>query len=441
VELHIGIDDTDSKAGGCTTYISARLVEKFSRLGAKFIDYPNIIRLNPNIPYKTRGNAAVALRLNIPPDLCVSVQEQAIEEVEANSRIGSPGTDPAIVFLKGRPSGRVKRFAQRALRDVIAESEAKSTIIHCKLTAIAYGSELGLVGALSAVGECLEGDHTFELLAYRETKNRGTRRQVEETSIMKMDQRTTPRTFNSYDFDNRRMLITPHGPDPVLLGIRGETPNILRKAFRMLKIREPVERWVIFRTNHGTDAHLDASRLTTHVKPFKPAVLKGVIAEEPQRIRGGHVFFKLRYDRSSLRCAAFEPTGKFREVVAKLIPGDEVTVFGGIKKREGLPIVLNLEKLQVHRLAELSSEENPVCPRCQKHMKSAGKGQGFKCSRCSFRAPYADKKMRIRSRSLETGVYVPDKKAQRHLTKPLSRYGMEKQTPSPGRPIGEWHVP
>ena len=33
-----------------------------NRLG-DFVDYPLLIRLNPNIPWKTRGNAAVCLRL------------------------------------------------------------------------------------------------------------------------------------------------------------------------------------------------------------------------------------------------------------------------------------------------------------------------------------------------------------------------------------------
>ena len=116
MELHIGIDDTDSKTGGCTTYIAARLVEKLCKLGAQFIDYPDIIRLNPNIPYKTRGNAAVALRLKIPANLYSTVQEETIEEVEANSRIGSAGTDPAIAFLDGKPPGMVRRLARKALQ-------------------------------------------------------------------------------------------------------------------------------------------------------------------------------------------------------------------------------------------------------------------------------------------------------------------------------------
>ena len=56
--------------------------------------------------------------------------------------------------------------------------------------------------------------------------------------------------------ERRRVIITPRGPDPILLGIRGETPEIVKKAFEMVNPLEPVERWVIFRSNQGTDAHL-----------------------------------------------------------------------------------------------------------------------------------------------------------------------------------------
>jgi tRNA(Ile2)-agmatinylcytidine synthase len=275
VELHIGIDDTDSKQGGCTTYIAARLVEKLSNIDTKFADYPNIIRLNPNIPYKTRGNAAVALRLAVPGDDSSAIQEAVIEEVEKNSQSSAEGTDPAVVFLKGKPPVSVKHFSRRAMCDVLDAREAMKTLKRSSATAVAYGTGLGLVGALSAIGQTLTGDHTFELVAYRLKKNCGTTRRVNEHSVMRMDRLTRPGTFNNYDFGNKRMLVTPHGPDPVLLGIRGETPQIVVEAFRMLKIQEPVERWVVFRTNHGTDAHLKASPWIGRVEPFRTAVLRG----------------------------------------------------------------------------------------------------------------------------------------------------------------------
>ncbi|MCX8169597.1 MAG: hypothetical protein N3D72_00745, partial [Candidatus Methanomethyliaceae archaeon] len=60
---HLGIDDTDSLKFGCTTYVAALLIEELIKY-SKFIDYPNLIRLNPNIPWKSRGNGAVCLRFH-----------------------------------------------------------------------------------------------------------------------------------------------------------------------------------------------------------------------------------------------------------------------------------------------------------------------------------------------------------------------------------------
>ncbi|MDL5503555.1 MAG: tRNA(Ile2) 2-agmatinylcytidine synthetase, partial [Candidatus Methanoperedens sp.] len=56
----IGLDDTDSRDGMCTTYLMAVLIGKLNAFG-HLNDYPLLIRLNPNIKYKTRGNAALAI--------------------------------------------------------------------------------------------------------------------------------------------------------------------------------------------------------------------------------------------------------------------------------------------------------------------------------------------------------------------------------------------
>jgi tRNA(Ile2)-agmatinylcytidine synthase len=442
VQLHIGIDDTDSRSGGCTTYIAARLVEKLTQIGASFIDYPNIIRLNPNIPYKTRGNAAVALRVESDATARDIIVETVLEEVEENSHIGKEGTDPAVVILEGKPKSAVRGFARRALSDVIPERVAIRVIRSCGASAATYGSMLGLVGALGAVGQTLNGDHTFELVAYRQRQNCGTPRRVDEDSVKHMDRSTTPRTFNSYDFENRRMLVTPHGPDPVLLGIRGETAQIVLEAFRLIKVGEPIERWVIFRTNHGTDAHLHSLHASERIMPNRPIVLEGIVGDKPKRIAGGHVFFTLNHNKGSIQCAAFEPTGRFREIVARLLPGDEITAFGGVRKHnERLPLTINLEKIWIHRVVDQLRFENPICTRCRKHMKSAGRGQGFRCDRCSMAVREAQKQTTKVERTLRRGLYVPTPKANRHLTKPLCRYGQEKKVMDL-RPLSTmWHQP
>jgi len=440
VRLHIGIDDTDSAKGGCTTYIAAQLVEKLSQMQVRFIDYPNIIRLNPNVPYKTRGNAAVALRLEAPDTEYDKVREIAIQTVEQYGRIGEEGTDPAIVFLRGKPPPVVVRLSRRALTEILSLHDAISTLRNSSGSAVSYGSGLGLVGSLAAVGNTLAGDHTYELIAYRRPRNLGKPRRVDEDSVIRMDRLTSPNTFNNYDPTNKRVLIKPHGPDPVLIGLRGETPRVVYRAFRLLRLREAVERWVIFRTNHGTDAHFKAATpRTPHVN--SPVILKGVVRKMPIRITGGHVFCELQTSRGVVQCAAFEPTGKFKDVVASLIPGDHVTVFGGAKQHGQLPLTVNLEKLVIEHLSEDVVPQNPRCPRCDKRMKSAGRGQGFRCPRCCYSSSKISKRLVKRERNLLPGLYVPDKKAHRHLTKPLSRYGLEKRRWDGKIPTGAWHTP
>ena len=62
--LHIGFDDTDSYSGKCTTNLAFKITSKLmGQTDSVFIDYPLLVRLNPNIPWKTRGNGGICLRL------------------------------------------------------------------------------------------------------------------------------------------------------------------------------------------------------------------------------------------------------------------------------------------------------------------------------------------------------------------------------------------
>jgi len=435
VRLHLGIDDTDSRSGGCTTHAAAVLVEKLSLLGCKFIDYPNIIRLNPNIPFKTRGNAAVAIRIDIRDDMYQEIENVAIDTVEKFSRIGEEGTDPALVLLRGDPGAEIRHIARASLYELLSAESVLRVIKRSSATAVLYGAKLGIVGATAAVGQTLKRDHTFELIAYRTERNRGTPRRLEKESVMLMH-RIVPETFSSYDEENRRVLIAPHGPDPVLVGIRGETPRAVLHAFRMIKIHEPVERWMIFRTNHGTDAHFQLERQT--VRAHSPTVFTGTIARVPIRTRGGHVFCSIAGRAGELNCAAFEPTGSFRKVIAELIPGDKVTVFGGVHAESNGTI--NLEKIVIHNLAKSLLVRNPSCRKCTKRLKSAGRGKGFKCSRCPDVVRKQPKLRLVRTRKVEPGLYLPDLRAHRHLTKPFGRYHNERVWDGKP-PLEKWHSP
>ncbi|MEM2663262.1 MAG: tRNA(Ile2) 2-agmatinylcytidine synthetase TiaS, partial [Metallosphaera sp.] len=56
----IGVDDHDSPEGGCTTHFSSLLLKEFNKANVRVVGYPRLTRLNPNIPWKTRGNASVS---------------------------------------------------------------------------------------------------------------------------------------------------------------------------------------------------------------------------------------------------------------------------------------------------------------------------------------------------------------------------------------------
>jgi len=60
MRVWVGIDDTDSRKGMCTTYLAVIAMERIEEEVGKVIGLPRLIRLNPTIPYKTRGNGAVS---------------------------------------------------------------------------------------------------------------------------------------------------------------------------------------------------------------------------------------------------------------------------------------------------------------------------------------------------------------------------------------------
>lgn len=442
--LHIGLDDIDSPKGGCTTHLASILVEKLSKENLEFIDYPNLIRLNPNIPWKTRGNGAVALRVFVSEKLVDKVIGNVLHIVEKYiGEFSKEKSQPSAVFLTGSIPSKLKWFSRKTIRDIVPLDLAFKVVEKVKAKAISFNGKRGIIGALAAIGELLDStDYTFELIAYRVEENYGKPRLVDKESVLEMDKLFDAQTFLNVDYETGKILITPHGPDPVLLGIRGENAKTVLEAFKRIKVLEPIERWVIFRTNQATDMHLAEVKYVKEIKPYMSVILRGCIREKPKIIRGGHVVFSVSDSLGdTISCIAYEPTGNFRNIVKQLIPGDEVKVYGGIRPpspTHGLTI--NLEKLEVLKLAEHIIYRNPKCPNCGKTMKSAGKNKGFKCPNCGFRSNTISK-IRIKiPRKLKLGLYTPPPRTFRHLMKPLQRYGKEKKTP-PKNMIPKWHHP
>jgi len=442
ITMHIGSDDTDSTRMGCTTYIAALLVEKLSKLGASFIDYPNLIRLNPNVPWKTRGNGALCLRIRCDKNLTEEIKETVIDTVEKNSDLDYAGTEPGAVFLlHNHIPIELKTFAKEAIQGIVKMETALKLIKKFGAEAVGFKKGRGIIGGLAAIGETLEGDHTFEVIAYRTPQNRGTPRRVEASSVFEMNEKTSPLTFNNIDPEKRRVLIAPRGPDPVLYGIRGEKPEVVKQAHEIVRSQEPIERWVIFRTNHGTDAHLRKVSSIRGIEPFNPVIVRGVVVREPWMIPGRHVIFSIKDKTGQIDCAAYEPTGTLREAAKKLIKGDQVEVHGGVRPASPKhPVTINLEKMRVLKLASQIDFQNPMCPQCGKRMKSMGKNKGFRCEKCGFRSSRLGKMAVEGKRSLERKLYITSPRSQRHLAKPYLRYGKEKSS-APKNMIKDWHSP
>ena len=441
--MQIGLDDTDSTKGGCTTYLAALLIEKLNEFKVQFFDYPSLIRLNPNVPWKTRGNGALCLRFNYDAKFEDQITNSAMDLWETHSAIKEKGTDPGIVIYKKQAiPAELKTFSKKTETTIVTLKEAMAIIKNLGAEAVGFNSCRGIIGALASIGETLDGDYTYELIAYRTPENLGTKRKVDEDSIFEMDRLTQPCTFNNVDPEERRVIITPRGPDPILLGIRGESAEIVKTAFGIIKPFEPVERWVIFRSNQGTDAHLKRVEKISQVEAYSSVIVKGIVSKNPWIIPHRHVLFSVKDESAEVDCAAFEPTGDLRKIARELTVGDYVEVYGAVREANASkPLTINLEKINVLSLVSQSSFENPFCPNCGKRLKSMGKNQGLRCEKCGSKYIDLAKKESIVPRMIKLGLYITSTRSQRHLTKPIRRYGQEKCNASCARLISDWHFP
>jgi tRNA(Ile2)-agmatinylcytidine synthase len=421
----VGVDSVDSWRGGCTTHFVFEILREIAhRLQVRLLDYPLLVRLNPNIPWKTRGNGAVCLRLK--------VRSYEVETLERLLELGLRSytdkfydCDPVVALLYGELHSDFSNFYERALTRVVALREARDLAERHDVKVIKTRSGLGLIGALAAIGSMTKGDYTYEVLAYREE---GAPRLVDYESVWTLEFETWPYTFNNVDPETGRVLLTPHGPDPVLYGVRGEDPETLMRALKILRVRTKIVGHLLFRSNQGTDCHYMKMKSIGMVKPYSSVSIEGRVASRPIVIRGGHVIFKLSNGKEEIHCAAYKPSGVVRAVAQKLEEGDEVEVCGGARRFPGSEVLsVNVEKLVVLRTREEVVEENPLCPRCGKRLKSMGRCGGYKCKKCGFRSVDACKLLLKRSRSCIEGIYTPPPRSMRHLAKPLRRYGLEKK--------------
>lgn len=419
--LHIGIDDTDSKEGMCTTYVGAVAIDSLKSQGVKLEGYPKLIRLNPNWKLKTRGNCAIAFTTKVQKHQIPVVKETVLRTVEELAELHIKTTNPGVVFYEGeRIPIKLRKFSKKVVQDITTIDEAESLAGEIGAEVHKFKLGRGIIGALAAIGNTLEHDWTFELIAYRKPENRGTPRKVDTASVVKMNTKTFPNTFGNLDPFTGEIRITPHTPCPILYGIRGEDAKTTLAAHKLVKSLEPIERFIVYMTNQGTDEHLRQAKVA-EVKPYWSVIVGGEVSSAPNIILGGHVIFSMRDKTGKIDCAAYEPTRQFRDVAKKLIIGDKVVAYGGVKEKPELPLTINLEKLSILKLVPVLRKVNPTCPRCGKRMKSEGKGKGYSCKRCKIKVPASAAKLVEMRREIEVGAFEVPPRARRHLAKPLVR--------------------
>jgi tRNA(Ile2)-agmatinylcytidine synthase len=416
--LHIGFDDTDSPKGMCTTFLAYKIVDYLKKQDSEFLDFPRLIRFNPNIPWKTRGNGAVSIKIRTKNP---SKIKNKIKNFISKYSDTKNGANPGLVFYENKtiPSNFTE-FSELALWQLINRNQAKKFATENNLDIFYKGNGQGLVGAIGAIGYRFH-DHTLELLSYRKPSKFGKERKISSQSVKTMQQKTFPHTFNSFDNKKSRVLITPHGPDPVFYGVRGEKVDSLLSATKILETNEKLAGHMIFKSNQGTDDHLKNTFTKTTMKPYSSGIITGIVSSNPKIEKGGHVFFSINYGDDELRCAVYKPTG-LSSIALALITGDTIRVGGGIRKASKThPRILNLEFIEVMNLRKNTVKSNPLCTKCNKKMKSKGRNQGFQCIKCG-------KVSKIKiildiPRKVKKQLYIPDISAHRHLSRPKTRLG------------------
>lgn len=402
--LLLAVDDTDSREGGCTTSLVHGLHSLFSELTPA--GPARLVRLNPNIPWKTRGNAAVSMAFSGHLDLDEALA-RVVAFLETHAQ-QAEGTSPGCVVSHQHPHST---FYKAAVQRVVARDEADAALK--AVGARSWGGR-GVIGATAALAWPAERT-SWERIAYRAPDLVGTPRAVEPARVRDIEH-AFPTLFDSYDLVEEDVVCVPASPCPVLWGLRGDDPHELALAAGTLGPEQPA--WeTLFLTNQASDDHL-IDRTVAQARAFESARVRGRVVERP-REHGGHVFIEIEDATGRLRAAAYAPTRGFRRVVLALRAGDDVTVAGGLHEGPDARLTLGLEKMRLHEAAP-RKVANPRCPACNAAMKSAGRSAGWRCRACRTHATHAV----TAAAPLVLGWHEVPACARRHLAAPLKRLAL-----------------
>lgn len=411
----------------CTTYVAVRVADRLRAAGG-VVSLSRLVRLNPAVEYKTRGNAALAMETDLTPETAFGI---VCDTVEMLALAEEPRTSPGVVVAgldrnsSDEIPDNVSEFTRRAFRTQLTLETAIDIIDghgwhHAGYSGGEDGSPTGRgrIGGLAAIG-ALDAvtEWTYEHISYRQTSRRGTPRQVDIDSVFAAADQGYPQVWDTVDRVEGEAVCIPAAPGPILHGIRGDSPKSCRAVARQI-VSEPIERAATFLTNQGTDAHLSRGRLG-QLADGAGYKIDGVVDSLPETRQGGHVFFEFADTDTEtvVECVAFEPTKRFRDHIRSLRRGDRLTVCGEYDSG-----TIKLEKFAVRHLVQ-TERVNPTCSECGRSMASAGRDQGYRCRDCDTETER--KASRQLRRDIEEGWYEVPPCARRHIAKPLVRGGFD----------------
>ncbi|HET6398865.1 MAG TPA: DUF1743 domain-containing protein, partial [Candidatus Thermoplasmatota archaeon] len=320
----LAFDSTDSPAGGCTSRVLLDVLADLPGLVPKGL--PRLVRLNPNAPWKTRGNAAVCVALGTPQGPFARGGEWRGAELRVHPEAGpAPASDallehvwtivrkaaqpeaaPAVVLLDEAPP---QAAYWQAVRGVVEPEEAHALLAACGAWWRADGDGRAAVGALAAAS-WPGPPSSYEFTAYREPHRWGTPRLLETGPLRILD--ATGATFHTWDVEAERPACVPKTPCPVLLGLRGRDPDALAWAATTTLphvVREPVDAWVLWATNQASGDHVATVPRVREAPPLATVEVEATVEARPEPMRGGHVRVRLRDAAGdTFHAVAFEPT-------------------------------------------------------------------------------------------------------------------------------------
>ena len=388
----LGLDDTDSLAGGCTTEVFHRLLSDLPT--GVLTSIPNLVRLWPFAQQRTRGNAALSVELKDYDEASLlqhlddwwNKHISPLEGQLAPSMISSRkqvASSPGMVWFSEKPDSN---FYWNAVRGHVELSDIPEPTK-------SWGGH-GKIGASAAVA-WPQTSGTWEGIAWR-LPGAKKERSIDSEVLEHIDGWES--IVLSRDPRRGKLLIAPRGSSPVLFGIRSLDRTSAEEALALLSDASGTEATsgsCVFRTNQASGDHLPGSI---------ELMVSGMDVHKERK----HV--RLSTDGPDM--LVFSEGGPVNSLARWLQPGDCISV-QGLLHPDG---TLHAERMKLVS-AVPRSRSRPRCPTCQVRLKSMGLNQGLRCPSCKRKS---DDHWELDEVSPPFEGWVePPLDARRHLSTPL----------------------